>query len=102
MPVCPASGKANLTGKQWTFFASSGGGASGGAMAFCLCRPGSNPGTEMAFLVQNCCSSILTGFLKERVIERCILLHLFNFLSSFTIANCTLSMNKEKGKINPK
>ena len=49
MPVCPASGKANLTGKQWTVFAGIGGGASGGAMAFCLCWPGSNPGTEMAF-----------------------------------------------------
>ena len=39
----------------------SGGGASGRAMAFCPYRPGSNLGTDSAFLAQNCCLSILTG-----------------------------------------
>ena len=28
----------------------SGGGTSGGAMAFCLGRPGSNPGTDLGFV----------------------------------------------------
>ena len=36
-------------------------GSGGGATAFCLCRPGSNPGTDLAFLVQNSCLSILNG-----------------------------------------
>ena len=40
----------------------SGGGTSGRAMAFCLGRPGSNPGSDFGFFsVQNCCQSILTG-----------------------------------------
>ena len=39
-----------------------GGGTSGRAMAFCLGRPGSNPGSDFGFFsVQNCCQSILTG-----------------------------------------
>ena len=37
------------------------GGASGRAKAICPCRPGSNPRTDLAFLVQNCCLSILNG-----------------------------------------
>ena len=39
----------------------SGGGASGRATSFCPCGPGSNPGTDLAFLAQNSCLSILTG-----------------------------------------
>ena len=40
----------------------SGGGTSGRGMAFCLGRPGSNPGTDFGFFSsQNCCQSVLTG-----------------------------------------
>ena len=36
------------------------GGTSGKVMAFCLGRPGSNPGLDIGFVsVQNCCQSIL-------------------------------------------
>ena len=38
----------------------SGGGAGGRAMAFCPSRPGSNPGTDLAFL-EECYQSILAG-----------------------------------------
>ena len=37
----------------------SGGGISGRAMTFCLARPGSNPGTDLAFIRK--CYSILGG-----------------------------------------
>ena len=43
-----------------SFRSGSGGGASGRAPAFCLLGPGSSPGTNLAFSVQNCCLSILT------------------------------------------
>ena len=40
-----------------------GGGTSGRAMAFCLGRSGSNPGTDLGFLsVQNCCQSMCRAF----------------------------------------
>ena len=39
----------------------SGGGASGRVVAFCLSGLGLKPGRDLAFLVQNCCLSILTG-----------------------------------------
>ena len=39
----------------------SGGDVSSRAKAFCPCRLGSNPGTDLAILVQNCCLSILSG-----------------------------------------
>ena len=40
-----------------------GGGTSGRAMAFCLGRPGLNPGTDFGFFsVQNRCQSILNGW----------------------------------------
>ena len=50
----------------------SGGGASGRAMTFCLNKPGSNPGMDLTFLVQNCCQSILAvcQAFSERTIDR--------------------------------
>ena len=40
----------------------SGGGTSGRAMAFCLGRLGSNPGSDFGFFsVKSCCQSFITG-----------------------------------------
>ena len=45
----------------FSFTQGSGGGTSGRAMAFCLGKLGSNPGSDLGFFtVQNCCQSILT------------------------------------------
>ena len=72
----------------------SGGGASHSAAAFCLCRPGSNPGTDLAFLVQNLqfiYSHWASGFVQERAKEWCTLLFLLsNFLSTFKIVNLSI------------
>ena len=62
---------------------------SGREMAFCPCNPGSNPVTDLAFFGSESpfiYSHWASGFLKERVIEWCILLPLLlsNFLLSFT------------------
>ena len=48
---------------------SDGGGASVRAVTFCPSKPGLNPEIDLAFLVQNCCESILIGrkaFSKEQ------------------------------------
>ena len=62
---------------------------SGRTVAFCLSKPGLNPGTGLAFFVQNCSESILAGhwaFSKERGIEWCI----HTFPSSFLVPITTI------------
>ena len=65
-----------------------GGGASGRAVAFCPNKLGSNPRMDLAFLVQNCCESILAerwAFSKVPGIEQSILFLLIScFLSQLS------------------
>ena len=87
----------------------SGGGTSDRAMAFCLGRPGLNPGTDLGFfqfrIVVNLFSLGVGLFLImcNRTVHT--LPSSSSCLSSFTslkFINCNVTMYQEKEKINPK
>ena len=79
----------------------SGGGASGRTIAFCLSKPGSNPGTDLAFF-RNAINLFSLGvglYLKKTGHRKCYIL--FLLLSCFlsykrVYINCIVPMNQRK------
>ena len=69
----------------------SGGGTSGRAMAFCLGRPGSNPGTDFTFFQFRIAVNLFSlgvGLFLIQVFERCILSCFLSSLSIVKIVIC--------------
>ena len=83
----------------------SGGGTSGRAMAFCLGRPGSNPGLDFGFFQFKIAVNLFSLGVGLFLIRCNRTVHSLPSSFLFTIVkiiNCKLTMYQEKGKINPK
>ena len=84
----------------------SGGGTSGRALAFCLDRLGSNPGTDFGFFQVRIAVNLFSlGAVLFLIRSNRTFLLLSCFLSSFAIVkiiNGNPTMYQEKGKINTK